>query len=171
MKKYKNSFIALFIVVAFFVLSAYLYKSGTNEKDFGFRLGLDLSGGVQLLYKADVSNLQEGNVKESLLALKDTIERRVNAFGVAEPIVQLEEGSSLDKDAKYRLLVELPGVTDTQKAIQMLGKTPVLEFRLQNPEFSIDKLSASSSKELFGPASITGAHLKGQKCSLATAQV
>jgi len=161
MKKYKNSALSLLILSISFVLSFILWTYGKNSENYGFKLGLDLSGGTQLLYKADVSKISQSDLKDSLQSLRDTIERRVNAFGVAEPIVQLEEGSSLDSDARYRLLVELPGVTDTQKAIEMLGKTPVLEFRLQNDKFDNSKLGqASSTDDLFGKATITGAHLE-----------
>ncbi len=161
MRKYKNTFKALAIVALSFLLAFTLYIYGKGKENLGFKLGLDLSGGVQLLYKADVSKLQNTDIQASLSSLKDTIERRVNAFGVAEPIVQIEEGSSLDKDARYRLLVELPGFTDTQKAADSLGKTPVLEFRLQTDKFNdIFPENTENIDDYFGPALITGAHLK-----------
>ncbi len=161
MRKYKNTFTALIILMISLAAASFLYLGGKGKENYGFKLGLDLSGGVQLLYKADVSNLDVKDIPGSLSSLKDTIERRVNAFGVGEPIVQIEEGSSLDKNAKYRLLVELPGFTDTKAATDALGKTPVLEFRLQKDNFSVEKLSQTTNiNELFGSAVITGAHLK-----------
>jgi len=158
-KKYTAWTVVIFLISA--LLVSFLYVKSQGQKNYGFRLGLDLSGGTQLLYKADTSSLKQADIKDSLASLRDTIERRVNAFGVAEPIVQLEEGSSFDKDARYRLLVELPGVTDTQKAIKMLGKTPVLEFKMQLPQEEKDKKSTSTELQVpkFGPALITGAHL------------
>ncbi len=174
MKDKKYSIYSLIIIFLLFSGFYFLYKSGTQEKNYGFKLGLDLSGGTQLLYKADVSNLKQADIKNSLESLKDTIERRVNAFGVAEPIVQLEEGSALDKDAKYRLIVELPGVTDTQKAIEALGKTPVLEFRLQSDDFSYEDVKNALEKNdkeklnsLFKKAEITGAHLERARVQMA----
>ena len=56
-------------------------------KKFPFRLGLDLSGGSHLIYKADVAAVPSGQVSDSMEALRDVIERRVNLFGVSEPIV------------------------------------------------------------------------------------
>ena len=94
-----------------------------------FMLGLDLSGGTHLVYRADVSNLAGGDVNGAMDALRDTIERRVNLFGVSEPLVQTERGG-LTGSGEHRLVVELPGVTDTEKAIQLIGETPVLDFRL-----------------------------------------
>jgi len=94
-----------------------------------FVLGLDLSGGTHLVYRADTSGLAGGDVRGAMEALRDTIERRVNHFGVSEPIVQTERGG-LTGQGEERLIVELPGVTDTQKAIDLIGQTPVLEFKL-----------------------------------------
>lgn len=87
-------------------------------------LGLDLQGGVQLVYQADLTDVQ--NSGEAMSGLRDVIERRVNMFGVSEPVVQIQ--------GQDRLLVELPGVTDVQQAIQMIGQTPYLEFDEQRPE-------------------------------------
>jgi len=50
-------------------------------KKYPFRLGLDLSGGTHLVYRADVSAVASGEVEDSMEALRDIIERRVNIFG------------------------------------------------------------------------------------------
>jgi preprotein translocase subunit SecD len=81
-------------------------------------LGLDLQGGVNLTYQADLSTVQDKS--GAMQGLRDVIERRVNLFGVSEPVVQIQ-GSD-------KLVVELPGVKDVQSAIDMIGKTPYLEF-------------------------------------------
>lgn len=81
-------------------------------------LGLDLQGGVTLTYQADLSTVQDKS--GSMQGLRDVIERRVNMFGVSEPVVQIQ--------GQDRLLVELPGVKNVQQAIQMIGQTPYLEF-------------------------------------------
>jgi protein-export membrane protein SecD len=111
-----------------------------------FKLGLDLSGGTQLLYKAKTEKVSLADKKDVMMALRDTIERRVNIFGVAEPLVQTQSAGGED-----RLIVELPGVTDTQEAIDMLGKTPVLDFRLQQ---------ANATTTTFAPTKLTGKYLK-----------
>src|SRR5438046_986740 len=59
-------------------------------KKFPFRLGLDLSGGSHLIYKADVSGVPSGQVADSMDALRDVIERRINIFGISEPVVQIQ---------------------------------------------------------------------------------
>ncbi len=81
-------------------------------------LGLDLQGGVNLIYQADLSQITDK--PEAMQGLRDVIERRVNLFGVSEPVVQIQ--------GQDRLIVELPGVKDVQQAIQMIGQTPYLEF-------------------------------------------
>ncbi len=92
------------------------------ERDF--TLGLDLKGGVHLVYEADMSSIAEGERDVALEGVRDVVERRVNAFGVAEPIVQTNS-----VDGHYRILVDLPGVTDVKDAIAQIGETPVLTFR------------------------------------------
>jgi len=126
-----------------------------------FKLGLDLSGGTQLTYRAKLDAIQGSTVADSMSSLRDTIERRVNLFGVSEPIVQTEHGGTLAGTSEERLIVELPGVTDTQKAIDLIGQTPVLEFRMLKtgvtpPETGV---TPENVNELFEPASITGRHL------------
>ncbi|MCX6719700.1 MAG: protein translocase subunit SecD [Candidatus Staskawiczbacteria bacterium] len=81
-------------------------------------LCLDLQGGVNLVYQADLSQTQDKS--GAMNGLRDVIERRVNMFGVSEPVVQIQ--------GQNRLTVELPGVTNVQQAIQMIGQTPYLEF-------------------------------------------
>jgi len=93
----------------------------------GFRLGLDLQGGAHLVYEADTSNLDEEEKGDSVEGVRDVIERRVNGMGVGEPQVQTTK-----VDNSYRLIVELPGVTDVQQAIAMIGGTPILEFKEEN---------------------------------------
>ena len=99
---------------------------------FPFKLGLDLSGGTHLVYKADVSEVPEGDVEDSMSSLRDIIERRVNLFGVAEPVVQVQKGSLANK-GEERLSIDLPGVTDIHEAIELIGQTPLLEFKIEDP--------------------------------------
>lgn len=92
--------------------------------DKPYILGLDLQGGVNLVYQADLSEVQDK--AGAMSGLRDVIERRVNIFGVSEPIVQIQ--------GQDRLVVELPGVKDVESAIKMIGETPYLEFSEQRTE-------------------------------------
>ncbi|MDE2399576.1 MAG: protein translocase subunit SecD [Patescibacteria group bacterium] len=112
-------------------------------KKFPFRLGLDLSGGSHLIYKADVSGVPAGQVADSMDALRDIIERRVNLFGVSEPVVQIQHGSVIS-GAGEQLIVDLPGVTDVNKAIEMIGQTPLLEFKVERPKDQPIKITSAN---------------------------
>ena len=94
-----------------------------------YKLGLDLNGGTHLVYKADTSKLAGGDVDGAMTALRDVIERRVNIFGVSEPLVQVEKGG-LVGGGEDRLIVELPGVTDVEEAVKLIGQLPSLDFKL-----------------------------------------
>ncbi len=87
-------------------------------------LGLDLQGGIHLEYKADVSKIDPAKVDDAMQALQDAIERRVNAFGVAEPTVYTTKSGS-----DRRLVVELAGVKNIDQAKAMIKATPFLEFK------------------------------------------
>lgn len=125
--------------VAFFVyktepkLNKHFETQSAFFKKFPFRLGLDLSGGSHLIYKADVSGVPSGEVGSSMDALRDVIERRTNLFGVSEPVVQVQHGG-LISGAGEQLIVDLPGVTDIKRAIEMIGQTPLLEFKVESPK-------------------------------------
>lgn len=155
---YRFSALAAIFVTGF--LGWYVYTSEiTGSRPF--RLGLDLSGGTQLLYKADTSAIA-GDTEESLNALRETIERRVNLFGVAEPLVQREKGSSVAGEGEERLIIELPGVTDANEAIRQIGETPVLEFRMFTGGEDVVLTGTSTlptQNDLFGPAILTGRHI------------
>ena len=102
-------------------------------KNHPFRLGLDLSGGTHLIYKADISVVPSDQVTDSMNALRDVIERRINIFGVSEPVVQIQH-SGFVSGAGEQLIVDLPGVTDVKQAIEMIGQTPLLEFKIEAPK-------------------------------------
>lgn len=103
-------------------------KIGPYFKEIKVHLGLDLSGGTSLIYQADTSKIAEKDKASSLDGVKDVIERRVNAFGVSEPVIQTNKSGD-----NWRVVVELPGVTDIKEAIRRIGETPLLEFKEEAP--------------------------------------
>lgn len=92
-----------------------------NIPEKQFLLGLDLLGGAHLLYEADLSKIEPVGKSDAMDGIRDVIERRVNFFGVSEPLVQVSGND--------RLIVELAGISDVNQAIQMIGETPFLEFK------------------------------------------
>ncbi len=112
---------------------------------FNFHLGLDLKGGTHLVYQADTSKIEAGDRESAVEGVRDVIERRVNAFGVAEPVVQTNK----DQFGNYRIIVELAGVKDVNQAIKMIGETPLLEFKELNPNYNENfQLTEEQQKEL-----------------------
>ena len=100
-----------------------------------FSLGLDLAGGAQLTYTADTENVPPAEIDGRMKSLQSVIERRVNALGVSEPKVYTTTTSILTGLTRtHRLVVELPGVSDIDEAIESIGETPYLEFRLLDPD-------------------------------------
>jgi protein-export membrane protein SecD len=99
-------------------------------------------------------------------ALRDVIERRVNLFGVSEPVVQIE-GASFVSGGEQKLIVDLPGVTDVEKATTMIGQTPLLEFKTEAPANAPQKVSIGedgkatiAASERFVSTELTGRYLK-----------
>ena len=127
----KIRLVATLILIVGILVGSFVYNSETKEgARFPFKFGLDLSGGTHLIYRADTSSIDPLEVKTAMGALRDVIERRVNLFGVAEPIVQVEQGGRFAGVIEERLIVELPGVTDVAEAVALIGQTPLLEFKL-----------------------------------------
>src|SRR5438128_9152712 len=90
----------------------------------GAKLGLDLQGGTQLTLQADLSQIPADQQSTSMQGVLNVIGRRVNAYGVAEPEIQL-----LGAD---RIIVQLPGLKDTEEAKKLIGQTAKLEFMEQS---------------------------------------
>lgn len=134
---FKTRILAIFFILAGIGTGYFVYSSEVGNSmifsRFPFRLGLDLQGGSHLIYKADTSNITAKEAADSMSALRDVIERRVNLFGVSEPIVQVEKAGifGASEAGEYRLIVELPGVTDLNQAVAMIGQTPFLEFKTE----------------------------------------
>lgn len=129
----KIRFLAIFLFLlgaflAYFNAVPFLFQDSFLNR-VPFKLGLDLLGGTHLVYKADTLALKDSEVESAMDGLRDVIERRINLFGIAEPVVQIEK-----RGGDKRLIIELAGVTDINQAIKMIGETPYLEFRTERPE-------------------------------------
>ena len=124
--------ISLFIIAIATAL-AVLYVHDTEQ--FPFSFGLDLAGGTQVTYTADVSGIPKDEIAGRMTALQQVIDRRINALGVSEPNVYSVTGLAIgDNPSTHRLVVELPGVTDTDEATKAIGETPFLDFKIIDME-------------------------------------
>ncbi|MCL5432871.1 MAG: protein translocase subunit SecD [Patescibacteria group bacterium] len=118
-----------------------------------FSKGLDLAGGVSITYRADMTNIPQEQRKNALDSAKDVIERRINLFGVKEPVIQT---ATVNNDA--RVIVELPGVSDVNQAMQLIGTTAQLTFWEEGATGS-GKLTEQSEVP-FGLTQLLGANPK-----------
>ncbi len=124
-----------------------------------FKFGLDLQGGVRLVYQVDLSKIKETEKGEVLEGLRDVLERRVNLFGIREPVVTIQG---------EKIVVEISGEVDPEKAVKEIGKTPYLVFKEQKPNFEEiveknKKAAQEGKKEFEDPfqeTELTGRYLK-----------
>jgi len=159
---------AVFLVIIAAAIGYFVYTSNGAGSSYPFRLGLDLSGGSHLVFKADVSKLAAADIADSMSALRDDVEKRVNTFGVSEPLVQTESGAALSsKESAYKLIVELPGVSDPDKAAAAIGATPKLEFKVATAadmkafEAKVSSFTSTTTQEaeylaMFKPTGLNG---------------
>ncbi|MEK7519514.1 MAG: protein translocase subunit SecD [Patescibacteria group bacterium] len=154
MPKTKTYIFILFIFIlagsaGFFVLS----------KKRPFKLGLDLQGGAHLIYQADLSGVSSREKSGKMEDLRDLIERRINIFGVAEPVVQI---------TGERLLVDIAGV-EPSAAIAQIGETPLLEFKeltsikIQKQDQKVETFNEEKKEEEFFAwknTELSGEHFK-----------
>ena len=94
------------------------------KKEFNTKLGLDLKGGSNLIFEADTSKVRREDLTDALNSARDVIERRVNFFGVTEPQIQTIKSGNV-----YRLSVDLPGISNYEEAIKLIGQTAQLTFK------------------------------------------
>ncbi len=86
----------------------------------GIRLGLDLQGGIHVVYKADLSSVESGDEDDAIEGVMAVLSNRINPMGVTEPVIQ--------KQGNDRILVELPGLSITDKEKESLSRVAILEF-------------------------------------------
>lgn len=128
----KKLYITIGFILLLAVLAGGLVFNLNYFPDMPFRQGLDLRGGVHLVYEPDLSGVAAPERAEKMKALKNLIEKRIDIFGVAEPVVQEESGE--------RIIVEIAGVLKEAEAVAMIGETPLLEFKEEPPDIE-EKIS------------------------------
>ena len=102
-------------------------KQAKDLRSKAIHLGLDLQGGMHLVLEVDRSRLSAAEAKDAPDRVMEIIRNRVDQFGVAEPLIQ--------RQGEDRIVIQLPGLTDRERAIDLIGKTALLEFNLvRTPE-------------------------------------
>ncbi len=118
------------------------------------KLGLDLAGGVQLTMSADMSTIEAKDQDNALESAKNIVEERINSLGVAEATVQ-----SAKTQSQSRLIIDIPGISNVDQAIDLVKRAAHLEFRVLKPGASADA-SASADINSFVSSGLTGKDLK-----------
>jgi len=114
----RNTLIFIVVLVLFaFAVCAIIYPLFGREE---MRLGLDLQGGIHIVYQADLSSVEPGERNAALVGAKEILDNRVNPLGVTEPVIQIQGGD--------RILVELPGLNISDKEKERLGRVDILAF-------------------------------------------
>ncbi len=122
-KKYPIQF-RLFGKDISFVISSPTLSFGSFERELVIKQGLDLQGGTEVTLQADMSQVDSADRQDALDSAKEIIARRVDLYGVAEPSIKTVVSSDT-----YRILVALPGVSNPDEALDLIGKTASLDFR------------------------------------------
>src|SRR3989338_985970 len=121
------------------------------KKEFKDHLGLDLKGGSHLVFEADSAKVRSEDLQDALNSVRDIIERRVNLFGVSEPVVQMLKSGNI-----HRVSVDLPGITDINEAVNLIGQTAQLSF----VELASSEAKIASEQAFFKQTGLTGKHVK-----------
>jgi len=96
-----------------------------NLEEKAIRQGLDLQGGMYLVLEIDITGMTADQARDALQRVREIVGNRVDQFGVSEPVIQTQ-GTS-------RIVVQLPGLLDAERAKRLIGQTAQLEFRLVRP--------------------------------------
>ena len=142
----RKNIITFSVILAIFIFSLVTLFNPLFGRE-AMRLGLDLQGGIHMVYLADTSSVEKGGEAAAIDGAVAIIEKRINILGVTEPVIQKQSGD--------RILVELPGISEADKAKRLIGQTALLEFR----ELEIDE----DGEEKWVPATGT---VKGQEKEL-----
>ncbi len=125
------------------------------KREFKTHLGLDLKGGSHLIFETDTSKVKKEDLEDSLNSARDIIEKRVNFFGVAEPLVQTVKAGS-----NYRISVDLPGIENVNEAIGLIGRTAQLFFREEATNEAKIATTTPLLELLRKDTGLTGKHIK-----------
>lgn len=127
----------------------------TLYKEFRTKLGLDLKGGSHLMFEADTSKVRPEDVTDAVSSARDIIEKRVNFFGVSEPVVQTVKAGST-----YRISVDLPGINNVNDAVNLIGRTAQLAFTEEATASAEIATQSSVLERLTKETGLTGKHIK-----------
>lgn len=145
--------------IDFYFFGKHIYK------DYQLRKGLDIQGGMQVVLEAEMSEIPDEDKSTALEAAREVIAKRVDLYGISESSIQTSKAND-----QNRLIVELPGVSDPAQALELVGKTALLEFKLQRELTEEEVVEATMSPQVwlnsFIDTGLTGKQLKKSQAQL-----
>ncbi|PIS17793.1 protein translocase subunit SecD [Candidatus Collierbacteria bacterium CG09_land_8_20_14_0_10_46_12] len=135
--------------LANFTLASPTINIGSFKRDLNIRQGLDLQGGTEVTLEANMKDIVASDRSDALDSAKEIIARRVDLYGVAEPSIK----TVVSQDT-YRILVALPGVTNPEEALALIGQTASLDF------YEMPVATDSPTYADLRPTGLTGKDLK-----------
>lgn len=160
----RNLWIGLGIIIIITALAGLIdwptgpnLRIGNYFKEIKIHEGLDLQGGTHLVYELDTSKINPQDIATASQSVVNVIDRRINALGVAEPVIQPAKVGD-----KQTVIVELPGISDVNEAINLIGKTAQLKFKEQSDQ-NIETGTVIEGGTVIGgwkETDLTGANLK-----------
>lgn len=135
----------------------FTFLGKSYHKEFELKQGLDIQGGMEVVLQADMKDIAPEDRESAIESAKGVIIRRIDLFGINEPTVTTSKTNT-----DYRLLIDLPGVKDPNQALQLVGTTAQLDFRLKNPDLATPEATQSAMAffNQFEKTELTGKQLK-----------
>ncbi len=134
-------------------------------KDYQLRKGLDIQGGMQVVLEAEMNEIPDEDKAIALESAREVIAKRVDLYGISESAIQTSRANE-----QNRLIIELPGVSDPAQALELVGRTALLEFKLQRELTQEEMIEATMSPQIllnsFIDTGLTGKQLKKSRAEL-----
>ncbi len=134
-------------------------------KDYQLRKGLDIQGGMQVVLEAEMNDIPDEDKEIALESAREVIAKRVDLYGISESSIQTSRANE-----QNRLIIELPGVSDPAQALELVGRTALLEFKLQRELTQEESIEATASPQIwlnsFVDTGLTGKQLKKSQAQL-----
>jgi preprotein translocase subunit SecD len=145
--------------IDFYFLGKHIYK------DYQLRKGLDIQGGMQVILEAEMDNIPSEDKALALESTREIIAKRVDLYGISESSIQTSKANE-----QSRLIIELPGISDPAQALELVGQTALLEFKLQRELSQEEMIEATRSPQIwldsFTDTGLTGKQLKKSQAQL-----
>ncbi len=138
--KWKMPLIAAILAISVYYAFPPFDPDGAGPKEGKIKLGLDLQGGMDLVLRVDLEKVPEMDREDASARAMEIIRNRIDQFGVAEPSIQ--------RQGFGRIAVQLPGIKDRERALELIGRTALLEFKLVSEDASLlEKVKAGNAPE------------------------